>query len=86
MAYEVLIKRQAKKKLQSLSRTDRLRLTGKIELLGEDPDNEELDVKPLVGQPYYRMRVGHWRVIFDKQDELKIIAIERIKPRGDVYQ
>ncbi len=72
--------------LQSLSRTDRIRLTEKIVLLGEDPDDPGLDVKPLEGEPYYRLRVGNWRVIFDRQDEVKIIAIEKIRPRGDVYK
>ncbi len=33
-----------------------------------------------------RLRVGSWRVIFDRQDELKVIAIEKIKPRGDAYK
>ena len=43
-------------------------------------------LKKLEGEPYYRLRVGNWRVIFDRQDEVKIIAIEKIKPRGDAYK
>jgi mRNA interferase RelE/StbE len=43
-------------------------------------------VKRLQGEPYYRLRVGDWRVIFDRQDAVKIIAIELIKPRGDAYK
>lgn len=34
----------------------------------------------------HRLRVGQWRVIFERDDEVKIIAIEKIKPRGDVYK
>lgn len=86
MPYTIQIKREAKKKLQSLSRTDRTRIAEKIDLLGLNPDNPTLDVKPLTGQPYYRLRVGNWRVIFDRQDDVKIIAIEKIKPRGDAYK
>lgn len=86
MSYTIIIKQQAKKKLQSLSRPDRFRLADKIELLGENPDNTELDIKKLEGEPYYRMRVGNWRVIFDRQDEVSVIAIEKIKPRGDAYK
>ena len=86
MRYTLLIKKQAKKALQSLARTDRNRIAEKITLLGENPDNPILDIKPLQGEPYYRLRVGQWRIIFDRDDEVKIIAIEKIKPRGGAYK
>lgn len=86
MPYALVIKQQAKKKLQSLSRIERVRIAEHIQLLGLNPDDPVLDIKKLVGEPYYRMRVGNWRVIFDRQDEVRIIAIEKIKPRGDAYK
>ena len=86
MSYTVVIRRQAQKKLQSLSRPDRVRIAEKIYQLGLNPDDPALDVKRLQGEPYHRLRVGDWRVIFDRQDAVGIIAIERIKPRGDAYK
>jgi len=86
MQYTVVIRRQAQKKLQSLSTPDRTRIAEKIYQLGLNPDDPALDVKRLQGEPYYRLRVGDWRAIFDRQDAVKIIAIERIKPRGDAYK
>jgi Cytotoxic translational repressor of toxin-antitoxin stability system len=86
MLYTLIIKPQARKKLQSLARPERFRLAEKIELLGSNPDNGELDIKKLEGEPYYRLRVGNWRIIFDRRDEVRIIAIEKIKPRGDAYK
>ncbi|MFA5242584.1 MAG: type II toxin-antitoxin system RelE/ParE family toxin [Sulfuricella sp.] len=86
MPYMLIIKQQARKKLQSLSRPERFRLAEKIELLGDNPDNTELDIKKLEGETFYRMRVGNWRVIFDRQDAVKVIAIEKVKPRGDAYK
>jgi mRNA interferase RelE/StbE len=86
MRYTLLIKKQAKKALQSLARTDRNRIAEKINLLGENPDNPILDIKALKGEPYYRLRVGQWRIIFDRDDEVRIIAIEKIKPRGGAYK
>lgn len=65
---------------------DRNRIAEKIKLLGDNPDNPTLDIKPLQGEPYYRLRVGQWRIIFDRDDEVKILAIERIKPRGGAYK
>jgi len=82
----LVIKRQAHKKLQSLPREERARLAEKIHLLGQNPDDAALDAKPLVGTPFYRLRVGNWRVIYDRQDAVKIIAIEKIKARGDAYK
>ena len=86
MVYQLLIKKQAKKMLEGLSKITRQRITEKIVLLGNDPDNSRLDIKPLEGLRYYRMRVGQWRIIFARDDQVKIIAIEKIKPRGDVYK
>lgn len=86
MPYAIEIKRQAQKKLQSLPRNERIRLAEKINRLGQDPDDSGLDTKRLVGSPLYRLRVGDWRIIYDRQDALKVIAIEKIKPRGDAYK
>lgn len=86
MPYAVIIRQQAKKKLQSLPRPERVRIAEKIHQLGLDPDAPELDLKKLEGEPLWRLRVGGWRIIFDRQDEVRIIAIEKIKPRGDAYK
>jgi mRNA interferase RelE/StbE len=86
MPYTVLIRQQARKKLQSLPRPERFRLAEKIDQLGVDPDSQELDVKKLEGESYYRLRVGNWRVIFDRREAVRVIAIEKIKPRGDAYK
>lgn len=86
VSYTLLIKEQAKKALQSVPQPDRTRITEKIVLLGENPDNASLDIKKLQGEPYFRLRVGQWRIIFDRDNEVKIISIEKIKPRGDAYK
>ncbi len=86
MQYSLLIKKQAKKTLKSLSRPDRNRITEKIMALGADPDDPALDIKPLQGQPYYRLRVGAWRIIYDRDDMVKIISIEKVSPRGGAYK
>jgi len=75
MAYTVLIKRQVQKKLQSLSRADRIRIAEKIEHLGYNPKDTKLDVKKLKGQAHYRLRVGSWRIIFDRQDDVKLLRL-----------
>ncbi len=86
MPYEILMRRQAQKKLQSLPRNERIRLAEKINQLGHNPDDPALDTKALSGVPLHRLRVGDWRIIYDRQDALQVIAIEKIKPRGDAYK
>ncbi len=86
MPYKILMRRQAQKKLQSLPRNERVRLAEKINRLGDNPDDPALDTKQLSGVPLHRLRVGDWRIIYDRQDAVQIIAIEKIKPRGDAYK
>lgn len=42
------------------------------------------DVKKLKGQPYYRLRVGDFRVLFDRNGE--VLLIVKIDNRGQVYK
>lgn len=85
--YTIFIQQQAKKKLKSLSKPDRYRIAEKITLLGKNPEDPHLDVKPLQGEKkLYRLRVGKWRIIFDRQDAVRIIAVEKIRSRGDAYK
>lgn len=86
MAYTLRIRRTAKRKLQSLSARDRYRITDAIATLGNNPDDPELDIRQLAGSQLWRLRVGRWRVIYDRSDELQIISVEKLGPRGDVYK
>ncbi len=84
--YNIIINRKAQKKLKSLSRSTKAKITGDIKLLGLDPEDARLDVKKLKGKIGYRMKIGQWRVLFDKDETLRVIAIEKIGARGDVYK
>lgn len=86
MGYKVVIKTQARKKLISLPTLQRVKIAEKIEWLGKNPDDQKLDIKKLVGQNFYRLRIVNWRVIFDRDDIIKIISVEALKPRGDAYK
>ncbi|HNP52284.1 mRNA interferase RelE/StbE [Nitrosomonas nitrosa] len=85
-SYNLLIRSQAKKKLQNLPRSDRFRIAEKLAQLGRNPDDSSLDIKKLEGEPYFRLRVGNWRIIFERHDMVRIITVEKIKPRGDAYK
>lgn len=55
MTYALIIKRQAKNKLESLPKPDRHRVAEKIVMLGKNPEDPKLDVKHLQGEPYHRL-------------------------------
>ena len=44
------------------------------------------DIKKLKGYDLYRMRVGNIRVIYTIDNDVKIINIENIDNRGNVYK
>jgi len=47
---------------------------------------EKSNVKKLVNSPHYRLRIGKYRVLFDKENELKIIDVIDILHRKNAYR
>ena len=47
---------------------------------------DTLEDARLRGRPGLRLRVGPWRVIFERDEEARKIDVLRIGPRGDVYK
>jgi len=86
MPYTLVIHKDAAKALKRLDRPTRYRIAESIRALGDNPDDPALDIKALEGQGHFRLRVGSWRIIFDRQDSVRVIAILKIKPRGDAYK
>ena len=84
--YNLIIRKQADKKLRTLGVIDRTRIAEAIYALRQEPIDNELNIRKMVGESFYRLRVGKWRIIFEKDDMIKVIAIEKIGSRGDVYK
>ena len=76
----IYISKQAKKSLDSMPQNRQLQIKDAIKSLPSG------DVKNLKGkrEPYKRLRVGGYRVVFKEQDG--DIYISRIEPRGGVYK
>lgn len=75
---EIIYSKQAIKFLKKQDTESRKRIVSAIDAL---PCG---DVKKLQGESGYRLRVGDYRVIFDRYG--KIIYIEKIDNRGQVYK
>lgn len=75
---------QALKFLKKITRQEADRIRNKIKQYAEAPEELTNQVKKLQGAPYYRLRVGNYRVIFTETGE--ILSIKKIGNRGDVYK
>lgn len=79
----VVYSKSALKSLRKIQRAQEKRIRDAIDALATDPRDPSLDIKPLTGQPYFRLRVGGYRVIFDQDG--KILSVKKIAPRGSAY-
>lgn len=85
--YEVSLHKKAVKYYESLDdKTDR-RINKAIEEISDDPF-EGSNIKRLRGryEGKYRYAVGYLRIVYRVNAENKIVFIEAIGPRGDVYK
>lgn len=73
--------RYSKDAIKFLSKQDRITSTRIITAINRLPDG---DVKKLKGKEEYRLRIGSFRIIFNKEDN--ILNIKKIDSRGQVYK
>lgn len=81
MTYKIIFEKAAVKFLRKQDRKTQERLLKAINKL---PDGT--DIKKLVGSSLYRLRIGNFRVLYSIDDFVKIISIENIDNRGDIYK
>lgn len=82
MSYEIIIPEHIQKYIRSLQTADKKRLLQKIFDLKKDPFRY---VIRMTDSPYYRMRVGRFRVIMDIDQETIRIYIVKVGDRSTVY-
>lgn len=84
--YELAFKRQALKALTRMPPQQRERIRRQLTAVARNPETYPGDWKPLMGSPYWRLRIGGWRVICDlRKNEMRIVVL-KVGPRGDVYK
>ena len=74
---------QAAKTLTKLPPRRAAQIILAIENIAKNPTRSDLDIRKLTNRSGYRLRVGEWRIIYTEDG--KILAIERIAPRGGAY-
>ncbi len=82
MDYIIIWSVQASKQLKSLDRSIAKRIYEKVGQLRQNPERY---VEKLVRYPYYRLRIGDYRVILDIQKEMVRIMILKVGHRSSIY-
>lgn len=81
--YEIIVSDRAKEQLSKLPKDIRNRIGTVLERIRIRPFHF---VKRIVDSPYYRLRIGNYRIIMDiKQDKLIIFVIE-VGHRKNIYK
>lgn len=84
MVFELVISKKAAKYLSYQDQIVQDRMLQAIERL---QSGLEGDIRPIKGlQSWYRLRVGSYRILFRLDKEERIIYVETIGPRGDIYK
>jgi mRNA interferase RelE/StbE len=83
MDYRIIWSVLASKQLKSLDRSIAKRIYEKVGQLRQNPERY---VEKLVRYPYYRLRIGDYRVILDIQKEVVRIMILKVGHRSNVYE
>ncbi len=79
--YKIQFEKAAQKFLEKQDKKQRLRL---YKAIYELPDGT--DIKKMKGYNLFRLRVGSYRILYSIDDTIKIITIENIDNRGDIYK
>ncbi len=85
MSYRIQVKRSAAKALQKIPKADPKRIADKIDTLAQNSPNPDT-TKMKGNNPFHKMRVGDYRIIYEIQEEVLIILIVKIGHRKDVYK
>ncbi|MFH0847028.1 MAG: type II toxin-antitoxin system RelE/ParE family toxin [Chloroflexota bacterium] len=83
--YEIVFARSARKELQALSHAVAKRILKKVELLASSP--RPSGCKKLRGHSnLWRIRVGEYRIIYDIDDDSRVVDISVVRHRSETYR
>ena len=82
MPFEIIWSDSAAGQLKKLDRTVARRIFDKVGQLRENPHRL---VRKLANSPYYRLRVGDYRVILDIQENVLRILVLKVGHRKSIY-
>jgi mRNA interferase RelE/StbE len=85
MTYWIQTKPSARKALDRIPKDARKRIAARIDALAENPRPHGIE-KLTAPVDLYRIRVGAYRVIYTIHDDVLIVVVVKIAPRGEAYR
>jgi mRNA interferase RelE/StbE len=85
LKYRIEVKRSAAKAIKKIPKPDRRRISEKIDSLADELPSPEV-TKMKGDNPFHRIRVGDYRIIYEIQDEVLVILIVKVGHRKDIYR
>ena len=84
--YKLIFTNKALKSLKAIPKSDAAKILEKLQELSSNPDLAR-NVKRLQNHPIaiFRLRIGDYRVLFDKEDALRIIEVIDVGHRKHIY-
>ncbi|MDI6719641.1 MAG: type II toxin-antitoxin system RelE/ParE family toxin [Methanomicrobiales archaeon] len=82
MPYTVIWTAKALKNLKQFPRDTAARIVAAVERVRDDPLSH---LQHLQGSPYFKLRVGNYRVILDLKRNALIIYVIRVGKRENIY-
>ena len=83
--YQVLLERAAERDLRRLAGDVHQRVIAAIRALGDDP--RPPGCRKLVGSKNdWRIRAGDYRIVYEIADAVRVVRVNRVRHRRDVYR
>ncbi|MBU1168188.1 MAG: type II toxin-antitoxin system RelE/ParE family toxin [Proteobacteria bacterium] len=85
MKYRIEVKRSAAKALKKIPKPEQNRIRQRIDSLAEQLPS--VDTTKMKGDnPFHKIRVGDYRIVYEIQNEVLVILIIKIGHRKDIYR
>jgi len=85
LKYRIEVKRSAAKALKKIPKPEQNRIRQRIDSLAEQLPS--VDTTKMKGDnPFHKIRVGDYRIVYEIQNEVLVILIIKIGHRKDIYR
>jgi len=84
--FAVVFSKQARRFLKQSAAILRKRLLGRIRLLRAKPIGHDAKRVDGFGEKLFRVRVGHYRILYEVDQARRLLGIVRIEKRSRVYR
>ena len=85
MKYRIEVKKSAAKALKKIPKPDLKRIGMAIDDLSENPPDPDT-TKMRGNNPFHKIRVGNYRIVYEIYDDKLLILIIKIGHRKDIYR